>query len=108
MAEVHIDGKAIGRIDTNSFEFDFDELARLADESAEYTPISKYPTIVRDIAVFVPLNEKVENVLDIIENTAGKLLVETDLFDIYENDKRKAWLSISSSNRRRKPSLTRR
>ena len=54
MAEVHIDGKAIGHIDHNSFEFDFDELARLADESAEYNPISKYPAIVRDIAVFVP------------------------------------------------------
>ena len=90
MAEVHIDGKAIGHIDHNSFEFDFDELAKLADESAEYEPISKYPAIVRDIAVLVPLNEKVENVLDIIENTAGKLLVDTDLFDIYENDERKS------------------
>ena len=58
MAEVHIDGKTVGHIDINSFEFDFDELARLADESAEYNPISKYPTIVRDIAVFVPPNEK--------------------------------------------------
>ena len=90
MAEVHIDGKAIGHIDHNSFEFDFDELARLADESAEYNPISKYPAIVRDIAVFVPPNEKVESVLDIIENTAGKIMVETDLFDIYENDERKS------------------
>ena len=90
VAEVHVDGKVIGHIDTNSFEFDFDELVKLADESAEYAPISKYPAIVRDIAVFVPLNEKVENVLDIIENTAGKLLVETDLFDIYENNERKS------------------
>ena len=57
VAEVHIDGKAIGHIDHNSFEFDFDELAKLADESAEYEPISKYPAIVRDIAVLVPLNE---------------------------------------------------
>ena len=90
VAEVHIDGKAIGHIDINSFEFDFDELAKLADEAAEYEPISKYPAIVRDIAVFVPSNEKVENVLDIIENTAGKLLIDTDLFDIYENDERKS------------------
>ena len=26
----------------------------------------------------------------VIENTAGKLLVDTDLFDIYENDERKS------------------
>ena len=90
VAEVQADGKTIGHIDTNSFEFDFDELVRLADESVEYEPVSKYPAIVRDIAVFVPLNEKVENVLDIIENTAGKLLIDTDLFDIYENEERKS------------------
>ena len=100
VAEVQADGKTIGHIDTNSFEFDFDELVKLADESVEYEPVSKYPAIVRDIAVFVPLNEKVENVLDIIENTAGKLLIDTDLFDIYphtsngvgvyENEERKS------------------
>ena len=90
VAEVHADGKVIGHIDTNSFEFDFNELVKLADESAEYEPISKYPAIVRDIAVLVPLNEKVENVLDVIENTAGKLLIDTDLFDIYENEERKS------------------
>jgi len=85
VAEVRADGKTIGHIDNNSFEFDFDELAKLADE-----PVSKYPAIVRDIAIFVPLNEKVENVLDVIENTSGKLLVDTDLFDIYENEERKS------------------
>ena len=90
VAEVRADGKTIGHIDNNSFEFDFDELAKLADESVEYEPVSKYPAIVRDIAIFVPLNEKVENVLDVIENTSGKLLVDTDLFDIYENEERKS------------------
>jgi len=90
VAEVQAYGKTIGHIDTNSFEFDFDELVKLADESVEYEPVSKYPAIVRDIAVFVPLNEKVENVLDTIENTAGKLLIDTDLFDIYENEERKS------------------
>ena len=90
VAEVQAYGKTIGHIDTNSFEFDFDELVKLADESVEYEPVSKYPAIVRDIAVFVPLNEKVENFLDTIENTAGKLLIDTDLFDIYENEERKS------------------
>src|SRR3989344_2203519 len=90
VAEVKADGKTIGHIDNNSFEFDFDELVKLADESVEYEPVSKYPAIIRDIAVFVPLNEKVENVLDVIENTAGKLLIDTDLFDIYENEERKS------------------
>ena len=89
-ADIRVGNADIGVVDHNHFELDFDELARLADEAVEYSPISKYPAIVRDIAVFVPLNEKVDNVLDIIENTAGKLLVDTDLFDVYENKERKS------------------
>ena len=90
MADIRVDNADIGAIDHNHFELDFDELARLADETAEYSPISKYPAIVRDVAVFVPLDEKVDNVLDVIENIAGNLLVDTDLFDIYENEERKS------------------
>jgi len=63
-----------------------EELIRLATEEIEYRPVSKYPAMIRDIAVLVPPSTKVINVLDVIENTAGKLLIDTDLFDIYEGD----------------------
>ena len=74
--------------------------------------MNRFPNIraiVRDIAVFVPSNEKVENVLDIIENTTGKLLIDTDLFDIYENDEKKksgfpSHLPIAGKNSHRRGS----
>ncbi|HBB56427.1 TPA: hypothetical protein DEW47_02130 [Patescibacteria group bacterium] len=90
VAEVHADGKVIGHIDHNTFEFNFDEMVRLANENLEYKPISRYPIIARDIAIFVPADTKVEQVLDVIENTAGELLVDTDLFDIFEKEGRKS------------------
>lgn len=90
VADIRIGNADVGVVDHNHFELNFEELARLANETTEYDPISKFPAIVRDVAVFVPLDEKVDNVLNIIENTAGKLLVNADLFDIYENDERKS------------------
>lgn len=52
----------------------------------EYKEISKYPAVLRDIAVLVPSQVRVTEVSDVIENTAGMLLRDSDLFDIYEGD----------------------
>lgn len=89
VADIRAGNTDVGFVDHDHFELNFDELAKLADEAVEYEPVSKYPAVIRDIAVFVPMEIKVERVLDVIENTAGELLEDTDLFDIYEreNDK---------------------
>ena len=39
---------------------------------------------MRDLAILVPLETRVEEVTDVIENTGGELLVDSDLFDMYE------------------------
>jgi phenylalanyl-tRNA synthetase beta chain len=62
------------------------KLIHFINEEIEYRPISKYPAVIRDIAVLVPQKTKVIEVLDVIENTAGGLLTDTDLFDIYEGE----------------------
>lgn len=90
VANIRVGNAEIGVIDHNSFELNFDELVKLADEEAEYRPISKYPAILRDIAVFASINTKVVQVEDVIQNAAGELLQDDDLFDIYENDERKS------------------
>ena len=84
VSEIMIGNTSIGIINHNEAEINFDMLVRLATEEVEYRPISKYPAVKRDISVFVPMKTKVVEVLDVIENTAGMLLVDTDLFDIYE------------------------
>jgi phenylalanyl-tRNA synthetase beta chain len=68
-----------------AFELDFSALVQLASEERTYRPPSKYPAIMRDIAVVVPQITKTETVLNVIEITGGELLQDTDLFDIYEN-----------------------
>lgn len=68
------------------YECDFEKLATLISEEKEFRPISKYPSVVRDLSLILPLDARVDDVLDVIENTAGKLLVDTDLFDLYRGD----------------------
>ncbi len=65
-------------------DIDFEKLKNLATEEQEYSLISSFPSAVRDIAVLVPLEVKVIEVLNIINRAGGKLIKDIDLFDIYE------------------------
>lgn len=67
-------------------EIDFGKLWRVATSESEYRPVGKYPAIVRDLAIVVPSNTKTEAVLNVIENTGGKLLADTDLFDYFQDE----------------------
>jgi phenylalanyl-tRNA synthetase beta chain len=98
-AEIKIDGDEVGFLGEISrkilekykikdkvvaFDIDFEKLAKLATEEHEYEPFSIYPAIVRDISVLVPKDVLVEDVMNVIEETVGKLIRDIDLFDIYE------------------------
>jgi len=98
-AEIKIDGEEIGFLGEISrkilekykikekivaFDIDFEKLTKLATEEYEYEPFSIYPAIVRDISVLVPKDVLVEEVMNVIEATAGKLIRDIDLFDVYE------------------------
>ncbi len=100
-AEIKINGEEIGFLGEISekiinklkiggkivvFDLDFEKLSQLASEEQEYRPISRYPAAVRDIAVLVPLEVRVEEVLNKIEITGGSLIIDVDLFDIYEGE----------------------
>lgn len=77
-SDLGIDGKA------SIFEIDFSILVKLVNEEKEYKPPSKFPAITRDLAILVSATTKTEEILNIIENNGGDLLVDVDLFDIYE------------------------
>ena len=66
------------------FEFSISAILKILDEEKEFRPFSKYPSVIRDIAVLVPKDVRVGQVLDIIENEGGELLADSDLFDYYE------------------------
>ena len=84
LAEIVVNDIVLGFITMESFEMDLQKIIELAEEDYAFKPISKYPAVTRDLAVFMPLNTKIEEVVDVIENTGGELLVDSDLFDMYE------------------------
>jgi len=69
-----------------AFEIDFEKLKKLCSEECEYQPICQYPAAVRDLAVLVPLEVKVVDVLNKINASGGPLVRDVDLFDIYEGE----------------------
>lgn len=68
------------------FEMDFEKVATLASAEREYGPIPKFPSAIRDIAVAVGKDEKIDTVQELIEDVGGSLLLDSDLFDIYEGE----------------------
>jgi len=85
-----ISGKVMENLKLKSrivvFDFDFEKLQKIASEEQEFKPISSYPSAVRDIAILVPRDVLVVDVLNKIEAAGGRLIRDIDLFDIYEGE----------------------
>jgi phenylalanyl-tRNA synthetase beta chain len=74
----------------------------LVDMSVVYTPISAYPFVLRDIALWVPTQTASSEVSDLIRQQAGELLVRLDQFDSFEKEGRVSYafhLVFQSSER---------
>lgn len=67
-----------------AFDLDFEKIVKLASEEHQYQPISSYPAAIRDLAILVPLETKVVDILNRVNNAGGKLVRDVDLFDIYK------------------------
>lgn len=101
VAEIKIDNEKIGILGelhpvirktlkiknvVTAAEIDSEKLIMLAEKEAEYAPVSRFPAIVRDVALVVPEEEKTETITNIIENAGGELLTDTDLFDYFQDE----------------------
>ena len=64
-------------------ELSFTKLLGLRLPDATYTPLPKYPTVCRDLALICDEAVTVADVEDVITASAGKLLRKIQLFDIY-------------------------
>ncbi|HEY4509388.1 MAG TPA: phenylalanine--tRNA ligase subunit beta [Candidatus Paceibacterota bacterium] len=69
-----------------ALQLDIKKLIMLGTEERSYEKPSKFPSATRDIAVVVPLATKVAEVMNIMENAGGQLVVDIDIFDIYEGE----------------------
>lgn len=68
------------------FDIDFEKLQKKALEEVEYRPISSFPAAIRDIAILVPTETKVIELLNVINSVGGELIRDVDLFDLYEGE----------------------
>ena len=81
------------------FEIDFDDLVMRSHDvppdtpypsldfsNTPYNPISVYPCVMRDIAVFVPKSVSSQRVAGYIERYGDDTLISYRLFDVFEKD----------------------
>jgi len=67
-------------------DIDFEKLLNIASEEHEYRPISRFPAVVRDLAILTPQETRVVEILNIINSAGGSLVRDVDLFDIYQGE----------------------
>ncbi|GAX90660.1 phenylalanine--tRNA ligase subunit beta [Effusibacillus lacus] len=72
--------------ETFYFELDFQALYETAQRKIEFRPLPKFPAIERDIAVVVPLDVPAGSLELTIRESAGDLLEEVRLFDVYQGE----------------------
>jgi len=97
-AKITIDGVEIGYIgqihpivtanydideDVYCAELNMDALYAAQLPEATYVPLPKYPSVTRDLAIVCDETVTVADVESVIEASAGKLLRDVRLFDIY-------------------------
>ncbi len=79
--------KSHGRI--VAAEIDFSALLRHIRTEQEFRSIPKFPAITRDISLIVPSDVNIEDVSTVIEAAGGSNLLDTDLFDYFEDEEMK-------------------
>ncbi|XGC82224.1 phenylalanine--tRNA ligase subunit beta [Bdellovibrio bacteriovorus] len=101
-AQLLVEGKKVGFIgtlhpvllDDNKIrvpaalaEFDLDLLYKGQPRPYRISSVSKFPVVERDFAFVMPKTLKVGDVLKDIRKAAGGLLLNVDVFDLYEGEK---------------------
>lgn len=62
-------------------------LAKRRTIAKQFIPIPKFPRVERDLALLVPCELKAETLLERVRATAGELLKDITLFDVFESEK---------------------
>jgi phenylalanyl-tRNA synthetase beta chain len=73
--------------ETYVYELSLEKLSTLVGEKVDYTPVPRYPSITRDIALVVNKEVSAGEIQQIIVAAGGTLLKDVNVFDLYEGDK---------------------
>lgn len=93
-ADIIVNEKIVGVIgklnpkDIKNDTFVFEIILDLIDKEKEltYLPISKYPSVERDIALILEDDILMDNIIKVIKQTGKEQLVNLTLFDIYKGE----------------------
>jgi phenylalanyl-tRNA synthetase beta chain len=100
-ADILLDGKTIGFVgqlhpvvqkeydlkETYVFELALTDLLNAEVEDIRYSPIPRFPSITRDIALVVDENVVAGELQKAIIEAGGELLKEVSIFDVYQGDR---------------------
>ena len=67
-------------------EFDYKAIENSFNDKIVFAPISKFPTVERDIALLVNEEVTCQSIIDCIKQAGGQFLKSVKLFDIYQGD----------------------
>ena len=70
-----------------ALELDLEKLVKEVMEEKEYEPLSKFPSIDRDISILVPRETQVGRILELIQGADVQHVDDVDLMDFYEDEK---------------------
>lgn len=98
-ADIRYQGKTVGYVgklhpqtqqtvdlDLDAFVFEIDIDVLSERELPKFTPLLKFPSIRRDLAVIVDESVKGGELIDFIVKIGGKLLTDAFIFDIYKGE----------------------
>lgn len=72
--------------ETYVFELNIENLLSAKKIGNEYTPVSKFPTITRDIALLVDTSVTNADIVALIKQRGGAFLKDVHLFDVYSGN----------------------
>ncbi len=95
-ASIDLNGTDIGIIgkihpnvtsdDIYVMEINLNALFKFKVSSMQYKELSKYPESSRDMAFIVKKDVQASSIIDIIKKACGHLLVDVNIFDVYEGE----------------------
>ncbi len=68
-------------------ELDLEKISKAIIEEKEFEPLSKFPSVDRDISMLVSSDVRVGEILEIIQKADPEHVNDVDLMDFYEDDK---------------------
>lgn len=74
-------------------ELDLSKLLPLIEGDHEFIPLQKYPTVMRDVSMFVSTDIRIGELIQAIQESNTKLISDVDLVDEYVDEK---WANLQS------------